>query len=299
MALTQERPLSAPTANNERRPPDPGGGNRPGPGGGTSPGGGGGGGGGGGSTDAGDRHYSFSTDWIDEVDTTNVPPSGDGRDKVLAANETFVNPDAPVRVANLVAGAFRQASVGVPFSIRSRTVTVPIAGGNETISSTFREVLLEDSLPASDVEALLSEIQDAAEEEARGEQTTDIAGAPVRHSTKALVRLMFDNIKKSGDKPAVLSDDGSRVRRIPFLYVPEETQDGGDGGDGGNGGGGEEDVPDQSGPSGTDFYLPGQAQTQRAPILVEQDGTPNSTVVQWATVLGGVAAAVTLFNMSS
>jgi hypothetical protein len=219
-----------------------------------------------------------------------------GEKQRLAQQTTFTLGKSlnPVAVTNSFAKLWAQ--VDPPVSWATETVPINtvsnISGQDYTNVTNFSLVRVDDTVAPKDVRGFIDATEKLLLQNAEGKQTTN----GVTYSEKALVEVMFDNIGHKSTKPAYAPD--GKLESAPFLFVSDvgRPQDsgggGGGGGGGGEGGGGGDDSGDRGDPipPSSAFRPNVQAAREAGGTLVDEQGAPNSTLVQWATVVGGAIA---------
>lgn len=219
-----------------------------------------------------------------------------GEKQRLAQQTTFTLGKSlnPVAVTNSFAKLWAQ--VDPPVSWATETVPINtvsnISGQSYENTTNFSLVRVDDTVAPQDVQGFIDATEQLLLENAEGKQTTN----GVTHSERALVEVMFDNVGHKSTKPAYAPD--GKLESAPFLFVSDigqpEGSGGGSGGGGDDGGGsGGDGSGDGRGdpiPPSSAFRHNAQAARQAGGTLVDEQGAPNSTLVQWATVVGGAIA---------
>jgi hypothetical protein len=237
----------------------------------------------------GTTYFFFDLRWLQN-------PRGEKQE--LAAQTTFTLGKSlnPVAVTNSFAKLWAQ--VDPPVSWATETVPINtvsnISGQNYENTTNFSLVRVDDTVAAQEARGFIDATEQLLLENAEGKQT---AGG-VTYSERALVEIMFDNIGHKSTKPAYAPD--GKLESAPFLFVsdvghPENSGGGGGGGDGGSGGDGSGGDGSGDGrgdpiPPSSAFRPDAQLAREAGGTLVDEQGAPNSTLVQWATVVGGTIA---------
>lgn len=218
-----------------------------------------------------------------------------GEKQKLAEQTTFTLGKSlnPVAVTNSFAKLWAQ--VDPPVSWATETIPINtvsnISGRDFTNVTNFSLVRVDDTVAAQEARSFIDATEQLLLQNAEGKQTAN----GVTYSERALVEVMFDNVGHKSTKPAYAPD--GKLESAPFLFVsdigqPESGGGGGEGGDGGGGsgsGGGGDGRGDPIPPSSA-FRPDVQLAREAGGTLVDEQGAPNSTLVQWATVVGGAIA---------
>jgi hypothetical protein len=234
----------------------------------------------------GTTYFFFDLRWLQN-------PRGEKEE--LAAQTTFTLGKSlnPVAVTNSFAKLWAQ--VNPPVSWATETVPINtvsnISGQNYENTTSFSLVRVDDTVAPQDVQGFIDATEQLLLQNAEGKQTAN----GVTYSEKALVEVMFDNVGHKSTKPAYAPD--GKLESAPFLFVsdvgrPQDSGDGGDSGGGGEGGGGSGGGGEGGDPipPSSSFRPNVQAAREAGGTLVDEEGAPNSTLVQWATVVGGAIA---------
>lgn len=234
---------------------------------------------------SGETYYFFDFAWIQN-------PQGEA--EKLAQGTTFAPGDVlrPVAVTNAFAKIWGQ--VNPPVSWTTETVPINtisnISGQDYENVTNFSLVRVDDTVRAKDLQGFIDSARALLLENASGKQTS----GGVTYSERALIEVMFQNVGTSSRKPAYAPD--GKLSNAPFLFVSDVGQPDDGGGGGGNGGGdsggGDSGSNDRGDPIPVSPAFRPDVQAARAAggTLVNEQGAPNSTLVQWATVVGGAIA---------